>query len=214
MNIDSNLMLMDNPFVSNLFDLYDKAYFSSESDWKMEKVEEFCFCGITKKKEMVNVGAREAYEKAKKFSDGLSVQSLDLTTINQFCDFIRVIEKCLFYINDTDSRLFVDSGLEDTTKVLIYKSDEMQFKIETKSIKDPTQHNTYREVLQIDVKRLYGKQMVNTFTVVDRDVKYNDDSDLYLINTLNLVLLSNMKSIYQSALERVYKLKVESGTWR
>lgn len=217
MNIDNNLILVQNPFITKLFDLYDKSYFPSATDWDEEDVvvgHTFMFYKPIYKKQKVNVGKRRLYELAKEFIDELSVTSLTMTTINQFCDFVRVIEKCLFYINDNNNHIFVDSGIEDTKKVIAFKSDDIQFKIDTLSVKDPMEKSKYHEVLEIEVKRLYGKKMENKFTVVDREVKYNDDSDLYLVNTLNMILLSNMKALFMNAINRVYETKIELGAWR
>ena len=102
----------------------------------------------------------------------------------KFCQFVRYAEKVIFYKNDTNCKLYVDSKLDEKYKMKFSLNlfDDVSSIFELERIKE---RDKYLEVINITINREYGKQMMDRFVIVDRDVKYNDSSDILLMNTIN-----------------------------
>ena len=140
-----------------------------------------------------------------KFDDLLSFNSLW-----QFLQFVRYAEKAIFYINDPDScALYVDSDINEV-KLRLFKitTTESEIKFKLERVKDEVNDKRY-SIITIHVERFHGKKMQNIFTIVDQDVDFQDISDLYLMNTLNIILYKNMmeviRNIFDKLLEEVNK---------
>ena len=125
---------------------------------------------------------------------------LSFGSLWRFCQFVRYAEKTIFYENTLDQDFYVDSDMYEVSErsfqlKSIYEV-EVLFKLE--KTRDKVNNEEFK-VITLNVKRLYGKQMMNTFTIVNEDVKFNDSSDLYLINTINNFLyrelLATLKNI-------------------
>lgn len=110
--------------------------------------------------------------------------SLTFDQLWKFCQFVRYAEKVIFYKNDTNCKLYVDSKLDEKYKMKFSLNlfDDVSSIFELERIKE---RDKYLEVINITINREYGKQMMDRFVIVDRDVKYNDSSDILLMNTIN-----------------------------
>lgn len=135
---------------------------------------------------------------------------LSFNSLWQFLQFVRYAEKAIFYINDPDScALYVDSDINEV-KLRLFKitTTESEIKFKLERVKDEVNDKRY-SIITIHVERLHGKKMQNIFTIVDQDVDFQDISDLYLMNTLNIILYKNMmeviRNIFDKLLEEVNK---------
>lgn len=135
---------------------------------------------------------------------------LSFNSLWQFLQFVRYAEKAIFYINDPDScALYVDSDINEI-KLRLFKitTTESEIKFKLERVKDEVNDKRY-SIITIHVERLHGKKMQNIFTIVDQDVDFQDISDLYLMNTLNIILYKNMmeviRNIFDKLLEEVNK---------
>lgn len=215
--IPVSVKLMGNGFVDALFGVYDKAYMPEEEDFEWyykegngyydEKPIWYFFRPM--EKIQVNKGLEEAYEHAMNtlIKDP---NDLQIGIIEDFCDFVRVAEKVAFYHNDMDNFVIVDSKVEDSTKRLVIKNDQFQITIQTYSSR--ILEEGINDTIAIGVERLYGKQMNNSFVVVDRKIQYNDDSDMYLMNTINLILMNTINQVLKEVYDLIKEKKIK-GTY-
>lgn len=111
----------------------------------------------------------------------------------QFCQFVRYVEKVIFYKNDLDCGFYVDSELYDLNErqFRVNKDSKVDIYFKLEKTKDKINNQEFK-VITLNIKRMYGKKMVNVFTIVNEDVKLSDSSDLYLINTINGFLYEEM----------------------
>ena len=138
--IDEEIALMDNRYIRNFFNVYDKAYYPTSSDFetRKEKVQRgFGFipsffdkwfpkyCNVE-----VNVGLEEAMNLAYEslISDPTNIT---IKVIEDFCDFVRICEKVIFYKNEVGNEFVVDSSIEDEKKRIIICKNGFNIKIET-----------------------------------------------------------------------------------
>lgn len=129
---------------------------------------------------------------------------LSFGSLWQFCQFVRFIEKVNMFRNDPDSTLYVDSDMlelkERSFEIKFDSKTTFNFKLE--KAEDKVNHQEFK-VITLNVKRKYGKQMTNIFTIVNEDVKFNDSSDLYLIKTVNEVLYKDMLKILKESVTEI-----------
>ena len=138
------------------------------------------------------------------FDDILSFKSLW-----NFVQFVRYAEKTIFYKNIPENSLYVDSDLNEvSSRMFKISSDNYDIKFKLEKVKDDVNNKKY-SIINIHVQRLYGKKMQNIFTIVDKDVDFQDISDLYLMNTLNIILYKEMmfeiRSIFSKLLREINK---------
>lgn len=217
--IDTELMLHDNIFVQRFFQIYDKMYFPKESDFVMKRFEWQPDCPADEqdfiyffKKHKKNIGLEEALTYAKvAISDILD--RMDAKDIVWFCDFVRIVEKVIFYKNDKESSIIVDSQVEDDEKKLVVQNQDWFIKILVQSSNvfntNPLEEKNY--ILNLHVERKYGKGMENNFVVVNGETKYNDSSDLYLINSVNMILKVYIKEFFDKAVHVLVDKEIGKG---
>ncbi len=131
---------------------------------------------------------------------------LSFSSLWQFCQFIRYIEKIVFYKNEPSNILYVDSDMFDIKErafQIKYRDTEIQFRLEKT---DDIINKQEFKVITLNIKRLYGKNMMNVFTIVNEDVKLNDASDQYLINTVNDILYREMIRCLKASIGELLKV--------
>lgn len=127
----------------------------------------------------------------------------------EFCQFVKYAEKTLFYQNDSDpQRLFyVDSDIDDLSKRQFAIRDldntyQLLFKLE--KINEPI-HNEIMKIIRLSVSRNYGRKMTNEFIIVNSEIKYNDDADIYLIDNINRILYERITNTFNEIINLVRK---------
>lgn len=131
------------------------------------------------------------------FEDALSFNS-----IWQFCQFVRYAEKVIMCDNNPNDYLYVDSDiLAPDEREFMIKNDDVSYRFKLNKVRDSVNKKEIK-VITINVERNFGKKMVNIFTVVDNDVKFNDISDMYLITTINLELYRAMRDKFDIIMKK------------
>ena len=107
-------------------------------------------------------------------------------------------------MNSLDKRKFL---IQNDEYMMIFSLEKQEI-----SIFDTYTDKEFVEVIKIEIRRKFGKELSNTFVIINRDVKFEDDSDLYLINTINLLLKKSIINSFQEIVdiidnEKFLKLK-------
>lgn len=135
-------------------------------------------------------------------------ENLPFSIIWKYCQFIRWVEKTCFYHNDLtksiicDSAMYSDDG--DTNKrVLIFQTNDVVITLnlekQSVSVLDlESDNNIFNNILTIDIKRKYGKMSANKYVVVDSKTNIRDNSDNYLLNTINIIIKEGIIDQYKS----------------
>lgn len=128
---------------------------------------------------------------------------LSFNSIWQFCQFVRYAEKVVFYKNTPDNKLYVDSNMVDVKERIFTVTEfDTLYKFKLERVVEPITKEECK-VITLNVCRQYGKEMNNIFTIVNEDIKFNDQSDEYLINTINLILEDSMKHVLKDCVEQL-----------
>ena len=127
----------------------------------------------------------------------------------EFCQFVKYAEKTLFYQNDPDPQrvFYVDSDIDDLSKRQFAIRDldntyQLLFKLE--KINEPI-HNEIMKIIRLSVSRNYGRKMTNEFIIVNSEIKYNDDADIYLIDNINRILYERITNTFNEIINLVRK---------
>jgi len=187
-----------NDFIDKFEKLYDEVYMkknpieiasiskTKKSFFKKEKTE------IVYE---INDDIDKVYREIKIYLDNiLSKQAQDFWTLWRYCQFVRWAEKVFLYKNSINEEglIYVDSEMTSNEREFVFKFGEgvsVYFKLELlqKNYVKITE-SAYNEVLTILVTRDYGKKMENKIIVVNGETDLENDSDIYMINGLNMYL--------------------------
>ena len=138
----------------------------------------------------------------------------------EFCQFVRWAEKAVFYENDLNNRVIVDSGMtagitNNDPRVIVFQSQSTSttIKLELKkekllqtredSVFDLNTMETVpnrSHIITLEVIRNFGKKMKSKYIIVDGQVKYNDLSDIYLMNTVNRIIKDGIIDVFREIL--------------
>ena len=121
-----------------------------------------------------------------------------------FAQFVRYAEKVVFYDNDTDKPLFVDSPLdEDHERIFVISKNNYTIKFKLQWIYDTTAKQMLK-VISIKVDRHFGKEMTNEYIIVDGNVKLKDVSDFTLISIINSILYDATLDTYKLIMDKLF----------
>lgn len=125
----------------------------------------------------------------------------------EFCQFVKYAEKALFYQNDPIRLFYVDSDIDDLSKRQFAIKDldnsyQLLFKLEKTN--EPI-HNEIMKIIRLSVSRNYGRKMTNEFIIVNSEIKYNDDADIYLIDNINRILYERITNTFNEIINLVRK---------
>jgi len=125
------------------------------------------------------------------------IKWIDLWT---FCQFVRWAEKSIFFVNDKDNELYVDSDIDnvDVRRLVVNATPNVMIQLELKRQVTPVET---LEIIVIQVSRNYGKQLKNRYMVVNGEVDYPDGSDRDLMLTINTYLNNAVKTISDNILD-------------
>lgn len=191
-----------NEFLLSIYDFYDSVRFPEEKENTSNSVSTYGKKSIwicRKKTNDKDIALVSAYDKIIAFSNRLKKEIPTFERLWDFCEFIRTAEKIFFFKNDIDNKIYVEYNMSDDSEMSVRKlrikdSDdyEIRFTLEKKILFETI--NT----IKINIVREYGLQMKNTYLIVNGDIKYEDDSDLYLINEINHKLMDTISSTFLS----------------
>lgn len=121
-----------------------------------------------------------------------------------FAQFVRYAEKAIFYDNDTDKPLFVDSPLdEDHERIFVISKSNYIIKFKLQWIYDSTAKQMLK-VINIKIDRNFGKEMSNEYIIVDGNVKLKDVSDFILISIINSILYDATLDTYKLIMDKLF----------
>ena len=223
--ISNDDLLNDNRFISLATELYDikvlKSIKVDPDNYKKKTVKKGLF---DKQEETEYTPEVEFYKKLKDFISKSLNQNTDspvqFNIIWEFCQFVRWAEKAIFYENDLNNRVIVDSTMtagvtDDNPRVIVFQSQSTSttIKLELKkekllqtredSVFDLNTMNTVPNksyIITLEVIRNFGKKMKSKYVIVDRQVKYNDLSDIYLMNTVNRIIKDGIVDVFMEIL--------------
>lgn len=135
--------------------------------------------------------------------------SVSFDTILKFCQLTKFAEKSVFYKNIFTEKLdqsfvYVEAvnEEEDSYNLIINDADKYYIRIKFElSLKSLYEGMDKSEIIKITVKRNYGSQMVNEFIIVDRECKYKDIADYYLIESINIILYNTLLAKFKEIFE-------------
>lgn len=198
---------MENKFVNILSTVFYAHYHKQAVEVKKRKTTKI-FKIKTVSKEIEYPGLKNAEEELNHFRETELcnyIESVNFLSMWQFCQFIRFAEKVFFYHNDIDKCFYVDSEMNDLVK-RDFKITDLDNKVDiivSMEKKKETLSDDTLNVLRISVKRNYGKQMINEFTIVNDFVKTKDDSDKLLIEIVYSIIFQKMKEQFDSIIQLV-----------
>lgn len=116
------------------------------------------------------------------------------TFIKPYLHFLRIAEKCFIYNNDESNTIYSEINND---KEIIYFNINESYKIriifeqtkipnnlrEDEDISDIFD-NDYMEFITIEIKRNFGKQMVNKFKIITDTDKFDDETDNLLLEII------------------------------
>ena len=121
-----------------------------------------------------------------------------------FAQFVRYAEKVIFYKNDTDKPLYVDSSLdEEHERLFVIKKEDYEVKFKVQWLYDTTAKHMMK-VINIKIDRFFGKEMSNEYIIVDENIKLNDASDFVLITIINNVLYDATLETYKAIMNTLF----------
>ena len=134
----------------------------------------------------------------------------------KYCQFLRWVEKSCFYHNDITKSIICDSSMysnseDDFEGKLIFQSSDITITLSMKKVRIikasifdlDTGDSPFSNIIEIDIKRNYGKMLANKFIVVDGNTKINDSSDQYLLRTVNRIVQDNIALQFKSIINDI-----------
>ena len=131
----------------------------------------------------------------------------------EFAQFVRYVEKVLFYKNNPDNDLYVDTKLDDVEKrEFLINGDEYKIYFHLNSQRDDLLDTTYN-VINIKVIRDFGKKMINEYTIINEQVKLNSLGDNILIITINNLLFDISLKVLNEIMDKLFNFFKERVRW-
>lgn len=146
-----------------------------------------------------------------KINKGINSNNIleELKLIELFIYFLRFSEKCFMYTNSDNKRIYSEIDLDKNKTIFYFKKNDYKVKItfEETKIKKPSEatfpFNFLEEernivFINIEINRLFGKQMQNTFKFIyDENIKFNDSSDKLLLEFVMKDILEEMYKTFE-----------------
>ena len=198
--------MASNIFEDFCFDFYDtiKKYTNEEIEY-IAKFNKSIFNRNKKK----YIFSKEISEKKdtildNKFSYGYSKKEWLTDFVKPYLHFLRTVEKCFMYNNDESNTVYSEI-INDKEIIYFAVNDSYKIriifektKIPDKLIKDPDLDNifdnNYMEFITIEVKRNFGKQMMNKFKIITDNDTFDDETDEFLLEIIMDVIYTSILS--------------------
>lgn len=197
-----NTQLHKNEFLEIIYALYDHVRFG-----KKERVEETRsgFSFINKKKKVHDPELDSLMEKVDQMLYSIKATPPSFDRLWDFCEFIRSIEKIFFYNNSIENKWYIEYDLNKPKE-----ERKFCYKTENKEMRFTLTHQIYgSDIISIHIIRNYGKKMESKYTIADGELKFNDDTDLYLINEINRILINYLHDIFKAVVELIINNKFD-----
>ena len=196
-------LLLNNKFIFSFTELYKSVVSEvksvSEFEYKSSKSFPFRKQKVEIKKYPqieINLDILKSLKEEKLNPNGMSFYDLW-----EFCQFVKFAEKSFFYYNDPSKLFYVDSNIDDYNKRKFVIKDENEtyqllFSLEIE--KNPNEGFVLEplKIIRLSIIRNYGRKMSNEFIIVNSEVKYNDDADIYLIDNINRIIYERISFVF------------------
>lgn len=197
-----------NKYIEVAMELYENVVINPETHLIIkERSKKFPFKMIEKKTTPV---IDHTMEKIKRLAEDTIVSSgMKFNDLWEFCQFVKFAEKIIFYVNDPKKQFYVDSNIDDLSKrqfviTDFYNTYQLLFKLEKA---ENSVNNDILKVIRLSISRNYGRKMVNEFVIVNSSVKYNDESDMFLIEEVNKILYKNLNTVFWNIINMIKENK-------
>lgn len=215
-NVRIDDIVLDNKYISIIYTIFHSYLYGQEVEViRKEDCKLFGIIPYTKTvKEMQNLTVKDAHYQLDSFTERELSRTLDIVnffSLWQFCQFVRFAEKVFFYRNDPDKRLYVDSDMNNLSKrafKITKKDEQVEIYCNLEKVEDPINHKNI-SVIRLKVQRMFGKQMVNEFTIVDDYVKSKDSSDSLLIDNVFNMIAEEIKYSFECIMNRAIYIAKE-----
>ena len=191
--------LLLNKFIYSFTELYKSAISEvvSTSDFKYKRNKKFPF-----KKDKIEIIHYPVIEenilKLKSLKENVIIPNgINFNDLWEFCQFVKFAEKAFFYYNDPDKLFYVDSNIDDMDKrKFVIKDENNTYRLLFGLERMQSPNKEVLKIIRLSVNRNYGRKMTNEFTIVNSEIKYNDDADIYLIDNINRILYERILSTF------------------
>lgn len=189
-----------NKYIKGLMDFYNIVVVNPEDPIETKSYKKSSFFSPKETKVV------KSYPKRDKILEELNALQASTITPNgmnfndlwEFCQFVKYAEKTLFYKNDPSRSFYVDSNIDDlSSRQFMIKDldDTYQLLFKLEKTNDPVDNEIMR-IIRLSVSRNYGRKMTNEFIIVNSEIKYNDDADIYLIDKINRILCERVSNTF------------------
>ena len=149
----------------------------------------------------------------------LSIKPLIFSNMWEFCQFVRWAEKVVFYRNEAENKLYVDSAIDDLDcRLLVFHNDSINIRFKLEKVANPAYiPNTLSDILSMNsdtpkyfksmkivVERTYGKGMTNHFTIIDDNTDFKDQSDTMLLESIESILKYEHEAVIYQVFNLMY----------
>lgn len=125
------------------------------------------------------------------------------TTLIDFSDFIKIIEKVFFYNNEVPKepsiKLLSDNsykGSDEIKKIIIANTEDNVFiTLELQRDFVPSLED-YADIINITVKNEFGKKIKTMFTIINTQISIDNKDDYNLLFNINRSLMKLMSELF------------------
>lgn len=184
-----------NRYASLIYDLYEACYIKTPTKyttpWK--------YFG---KPFEVNIDKYKQIERCEEFVASMVNHSPDFNELFEFGSFIKYMEKVFFYKNDSNADVCCDSNIDDKNhRIIVFQSDDIKISIDV--VKATS------NIITLTVTRFYGKNMINTYKIIDREVELRNDSDKTLMNHVVQLISNYMVAFMLTIIYAIINKKID-----
>ena len=196
-----------NKYIKGIMDLYDIVIVNPEEPIEIKPEIKTNFFNRKEIKSELSYPKRDKV--LKELNDlrlsTITPNGMSFNDLWEFCQFVKYAEKTLFYQNDPKRLFYVDSNIDDlSARQFMIKDPEdtyqLLFKLEKTN--EPI-NNEIMRIIRLSVSRNYGRKMTNEFIIVNSEIKYNDDADIYLIDKINRILCERISSSFHEKINLI-----------
>lgn len=130
-------------------------------------------------------------------------KNLSFKELYDYSQFLRWAGKAILYNNSDTNYIFSDQNLDTTmSRLLCIQKENLLIVLDLSTTRDSLS-NEYIDEIKIDVKKGYGKESEFHFVVIDQDCHYKDDSDLYLMNSINQITVKAVSKSFEEIIKSI-----------
>ncbi len=134
---------------------------------------------------------------------------LSFVMLWEYSEFIRWCEKMFLYENNPSQTIYSDTPIDsiDTRTLVINKigfSIIINLKMSQRADFDNKSDKLiFHEIEEINIKRNYGKELMNKFRIIDDNVKFNDESDKLLLDLVTEIIFDDIGDNFLSIIKNI-----------